>query len=207
MSLLCDLNNTSAWILRSPPRDLSFLSRAWMGIKAIDHNRTTADLSSLCNCLDRTHRFLDDYEGPHVRPMEVDSRHGGRIWLWSVVNWGGLPGGHCSAKGMFRQDGHATADRSEETWWVKRKKKIRRRSKEAWEDRAASPQPSPSKTLIGPTAVVGGRDGGGRRCGCGGARTSSRAKLAEPSQPGHIVMVVSLFLFHQRRGVSSWSCC
>lgn len=74
------------------------------------------------------------------------------------------------------------------------------------EDRAASPQPGPPKTLIGPTAVVGGRDGGGRRCGCGGALTSSRAKLAEPSARAHRDGVVCLFLFH-RRGVSSWSCC
>lgn len=61
-----------------------------MGIKAIDDNRTTADLSSLCNCLDRTHRFLDDYEGPHARPMEADSRHGGRVWVWSVLTGAGV---------------------------------------------------------------------------------------------------------------------
>lgn len=34
ISLLYDLNRTSGWI-RSPPRDLSFLSRARMGIKTI----------------------------------------------------------------------------------------------------------------------------------------------------------------------------
>lgn len=86
-----DLDDTGGWI-RSPPRDLSFLSRACMDGDQDHHNRRTADLSSLCNCLDRTHRFLDDYEGPHARPMEADSRHGGRVCLWSVVTGAGFAG-------------------------------------------------------------------------------------------------------------------
>lgn len=176
-----DLDDTGGWI-RSPPRDLSFLSRACMDGDQDHHNRRTADLSSLCNCLDRTHRFLDDCEGPHARPMEADSRHGGRVCPWSVVTGAGFAGREgivlpraCSGRMAMRlligqRNVVGEKERKNPTTFER-----------SLEDRAVSRQPGAPKTLIGPTAVVGGRDGGGRRCGCGGAWTTSRAKLAEPS--------------------------